>query len=89
MVRKNACTNSTTVRITLSDLPSTDTGVHKHGTTSTIVETEFEHIPGSETRLHNLHLTTTTVKMTAFDLPSTKTGGYKHRTTSAVVESEF
>ena len=27
----------------------TDTGVHNHGTTSTGVKTEFEHIPGSET----------------------------------------
>ena len=81
---KDACTNSTTVRMTLSDLPSTDTGVHKHGTTSTVVETEFQHIPGSKTRLHNLHQTTMTVKTTSSDLPSTETGGHKHRATSGV-----
>ena len=76
------------VRMALSDLPSTDTGVHKHGTTPTSVETEFEHMPGSETQLHNLHLTTTTAK-TLSDLPSTETGIRKYRTIFTVVETKF
>ena len=37
LVLKDACTTSTTVWITLCDLHSTDTGVLKHRTTSTVV----------------------------------------------------
>ena len=37
-MKQDACTISTTVRMTLSDLPSTESGVHKHHTTSTVVE---------------------------------------------------
>ena len=67
-------------------LLSTETGVHKHRTTSTVVETEFKHVPGSETRLHNLHRTSTTVKTTLSDLASNETGVHEHRTTSILVE---
>ena len=63
--------------------------VHKHGTTSTLVKTEIEHIPGSETRLHNLHLTTMRVKMTLSDLPSTETGIRKRRKPLQVSKLNF
>ena len=83
-VVKHACTTYTTVKTALSDLLGTETGVHKHCTTSTLGITEFWHIPDSETWLHNLHRTTTTVKTTLSDLPSTEAAVYKHRTTSIV-----
>ena len=38
---KYTSTTSTTVKMALSDILSTETGVHKHRTTSTLVETEF------------------------------------------------
>ena len=79
-VPKHACTTSMMV------LLSTETGVHKHRTTSTVVETEFKHVPGSETRLYNLHRTSTTVKTTLSDLVSNETGVHEHCTTSTVVE---
>ena len=41
LAKKDGCRTSTTVTMTLSDLPSTKTGVHKHGSTTTVVETEF------------------------------------------------
>ena len=44
------------------------------------------HIPGSETRLHNLNWTLTTMKTNLFDLPSTEIGVHEHCTTSTVVE---
>ena len=44
---------STTVKTSLSDLPSTETGVHEHCTTSTVVETEHQHIPSTEKCLYN------------------------------------
>ena len=87
LVVKDACTTSMIVTLALSDLLSAETGVHKHCTTSTLGETEFWHIHGSETRLHNLHRTTTKVKTTLSDLPITKTGVQKHCTTSTVVET--
>ena len=86
---KHAYTTSTTVQTALSDLLGTDTGFDKHCTTSTLGETEFQHIPGSETRLHNLHRTTTTIKMALPDLPSTETGVYEHPRTSTDVEIEL
>ena len=43
------------MKTALSDLPSTATGVHKHRTNSTVVKIELEDIPGTETRLSNLH----------------------------------
>ena len=61
---KHASTTSMMVRMTLSDLPSTDTGVHKHRTISTVVEIGLYDILGTERRLYNLHDT---------DLPSTET----------------
>ena len=36
------------------------------------------HIPGSETRLHNLNWTLTTMKTNLFDLPSTEIGVHEH-----------
>ena len=41
LVLKDAYTTSTTVKTALSDVPSAETGVHKHRTISTLVETEF------------------------------------------------
>ena len=38
LVQNAAFTTSTTMWMTLSDLPNADTGVHKHHTTSTVVE---------------------------------------------------
>ena len=38
LVLKNACPSSLTVRMTLSDLPSTESEVDQHCTTSTVVE---------------------------------------------------
>ena len=55
----------------------------------TVVKTEFQHIPGSDAHLPNLHWTSTTVKTSSSDLPSTETGVHEHRTTSTVVETEF
>ena len=52
---KHASTTSMTIRMTLSDFPSTDTGVHKHRTTSTVVEIGHQDIPGTEGHLYNLH----------------------------------
>ena len=89
LVLKRACTTSSTVKTTLSDLPSTETGFHKHSTTSTIVKSEFQHIPGTETHLYNLHRTTTTAKMTSSELPSTGRRVQKHCTASTVVKMEF
>ena len=86
---KDACRTSTTVTTTLSDLPSTDTGVHKHGPTSTVVETEVQQIPGIKTQLHNLQRTSTTVKRTLSDITSTKAGVHQHQITSIVVEIEL
>ena len=40
LVLKDACTTSTIVKTALSDVPSAETGVHKHRTTSILVETE-------------------------------------------------
>ena len=88
LVLKRACTTSSTLKTTLSDLPSTETGVHKHSTTSTVVEIGLEDTPGTETRLHNLHRTPATVKTTLSDLVSNETGVHKHRTTSTIVKSE-
>ena len=88
LVLKHACTTSSTVKTTLSDIPSTETGVHKHSTTSTVVEIGLEDTPGTETRLHNLHRTPATVKTTLSDLVSNETGVHKHRTTSTIVKSE-
>ena len=86
MVLKHDCTTSTTMKVALSDLPSTKTGIHKHCTTSTLVKTDFSNIPGSETRPHSLHRTTMKVKTTSSDLPSTETRVHEHCTTSTVVE---
>ena len=72
--------------MTVSDLSSTELGVQKHHTTSTVVKTEFCHVPGPETCLHNLHRITTGVKITLPDLPSTETRLHEHCTTSTVVE---
>ena len=41
LVPRNACTTPMTVKATLSDLPSTETGVHNHRTTSRVVEIEL------------------------------------------------
>ena len=41
VVLKHACTTSSTVKTALSDLPSTETWVHKCQRTSKVVETEF------------------------------------------------
>ena len=72
LVLKDTCPNSPMVRITVSELPSPETGVHKHHTTSTVVKTEFCHLPGSEACLHILHRTTTGVKMTLPDFLTLK-----------------
>ena len=52
---KHASTTSMMVRMTLSDLPSTDPGVHKRHTISTIVEIGLYDILGTERHLYNLH----------------------------------
>ena len=41
VVLKHGCTTSMKVKAALSDLLSTETGVHKHCTTSALVETDF------------------------------------------------
>ena len=55
LVMKDACTTSTTVLMTLSYLPSTETGVYKHRTTPTVGEIELKDIRVIETHLYNLH----------------------------------
>ena len=55
LVMKDACRTSTTVTTTLCDLPSTDTGVHKHRIASRLLKLSFLRSPGSKTCLHNLH----------------------------------
>ena len=43
------------MKTTLSELPSTETGVHEHRITSTVVKTKLKHVAGSQTCMHNLH----------------------------------
>ena len=45
---KDACRTSTMVTMTLSDLLSTDTGVHEYRTISTVVEIVLVDILGTE-----------------------------------------
>ena len=70
--------------MTLPDLPSTETDVHKHRTASTVVETEYswlQNMPAQPSQhYHESELP---------DLPSTETGVNKHHTTSNVVKTEF
>ena len=54
LVQKDSCTTSMTVKTALTDLSSTETWVHKHQITSTIVEIELYDILGSEKRLSKL-----------------------------------
>ena len=86
---KDASTNTTTVRMTVSYLSSTDRGVHKHHTTSIVVEIGLQDIPGTERRLYNLHRTSMTIKTALSHLPTTETGVYKHQRTSTDVEIEL
>ena len=55
LVLKDVCTDSPMVGMTVSDLASTETEVHKHRTTSTLVEIGLQDIPGYERRLYKLH----------------------------------
>ena len=77
---KDACTNTTMMIMTLSYLPSTETGVHKHCTASKVVEIGLYDIPGTEGRLYNPHRTCMTVKMALSDLRSTEIGVHKQST---------
>ena len=52
---KDACRTSTTVEMALSDLLTTETVVHEHRITSTVMEILLVDILGCETRLYNLH----------------------------------
>ena len=81
----DACRTSTMVTMTLSDLLSTDTGVHEHRTISTVVEIVLVDILGTEACCTPY----TTVKTTLSDLPSTETGVHKHRTACTVVNTDF
>ena len=75
---KHASTTSMMVRMTLSDLPSTDPGVHKRHTISTIVEIGLLVLKDACT-------TSTTVRMTLYDLSSTDTRVHNYHTTSTVM----
>ena len=85
---KDACSNTTMVRMTVSNLPSTETGVHKHRT-STVAQIGLQDIPGTERCLYNLQRTSITVKTALSDLPSTETGVDEHQRTSTLVETAF
>ena len=86
MVLKHASTNihrtSTTVKMTLSDLPSTDTGFNKH---HTLYSCQKVNISTFIVAKHAC-ITSTGVKMALSDLPSTETGVYEHPRTSTDVK---
>ena len=86
---KDACTNTKTVRMTVSYLPSTKTRVHNHCAASTVVEIGLYDIPGAEGCLYNLHRPSMTVKTALSDLPSTETRVHEHQRTSTLVQTEF